>query len=321
MIDRILVNPDLLRGPLRHRVPLSRYTSWRVGGPADRFYEPADLDDLCVFLRLLPPEEPVLFIGLGSNLLVRDAGVRGTVIFLHGLLSELRVTGREDFLEWSARLQEDEAVVYAEAGVSSPKLARFVSGEGIEGAEFLAGIPGTVGGALAMNAGCYGRETWSAVLQVLTVDRSGRLHTRSREAYDIGYRHVRLITGDEEWFIAAWFHFRKNPDADAREAARAEIRRLLDRRAETQPLNLPNAGSVFRNPDGDYAARLIETCGLKGVRVGDAQVSEKHANFIVNLGKARAGDIETLIAQVQEVVKTQTGVELQREVRIVGEAA
>ncbi len=320
-MDHTVANQDLLRGALRHRVPLSRYTSWRVGGPADRFYTPADLDDLCVFLRLLPPEEPVLFIGLGSNLLVRDAGVRGTVVCLHGLLSELRVAERNDFPEWSARLPEDEAVVYAEAGVSSPKLARFVSGEGMEGAEFLAGIPGTVGGALAMNAGCHGRETWGAVLQVLTVDRSGHLHTRPHEAYDIGYRHVHLVMGAEEWFIAAWFHFRRNLDADAREVARAETRRLLDRRAETQPLNLPNAGSVFRNPDGDYAARLIEACGLKGVRVGDAQVSEKHANFIVNLGSARAADIEALMTQVQATVKTQAGIELQREVRIVGEIA
>ncbi len=320
-MSHALSHQDLLRGTVRHRVPLSRYTSWRVGGPADRFYEPADLDDLCVFLRLLPLEEPVLFIGLGSNLLVRDAGVRGTVVFLHGLLSELRVAERDDFPELSARLLADEAVVYAEAGVSSPKLARFVSAEGMEGAEFLAGIPGTVGGALAMNAGCHGRETWGAVLQVLTVDRSGHLHTHPHEDYDIGYRHVRMMTGAEEWFIAAWFHFRCNPDADARERARAETRRLLDRRAETQPLNLPNAGSVFRNPDGDYAARLIESCGLKGVRMGDAQVSEKHANFIVNLGKARAVDIESLINQVQVTVKTQTGIELQREVRIVGEAA
>ncbi len=320
MIDHTLANLDLLRGTLRHRVPLSRYTSWRVGGPADRFYEPADLDDLCAFLRLLPAEEPVLFIGLGSNLLVRDGGVRGTVVFLHGLLSELRVAGRDDFPELSARLQEDEAVVYAEAGVSSPKLARFVSAEGMEGAEFLAGIPGTVGGALAMNAGCHGRETWGAVLQVLTVDRSGHLHTRPHEAYDIGYRHVRPVVGNEEWFIAAWFHFRCNPDADAREIARAVTRRLLDRRAETQPLNLPNAGSVFRNPDGDFAARLIESCGLKGLRVGDAQVSEKHANFIVNLGKARAADIEALIVRVQGTVKALSGIELQREVRIVGEA-
>ena len=320
-MDHTVANQDLLRGTLRHRVALSRYTSWRVGGPADRFYTPADLDDLCVFLRLLSPEEPVLFIGLGSNLLVRDAGVRGTVICLHGLLSELRVVERGDSPEGSARLLEDEAVVYAEAGVSSPKLARFVSWEGMEGAEFLAGIPGTVGGALAMNAGCHGRETWGAVLQVLTVDRSGHLHRRPHEAFNIGYRHVQLVMGAEEWFIAAWFHFRRNPDADAREVARAETRRLLDRRAETQPLNFPNAGSVFRNPDGDYAARLIDVCGLKGVRIGDAQVSEKHANFIVNLGSARAADIEGLITQVQAVVKTQTGIELQREVRIVGEIA
>ncbi|TSA20893.1 MAG: UDP-N-acetylmuramate dehydrogenase [Betaproteobacteria bacterium] len=321
MTDPVLINLDLLRGHLRHRVALARYTSWRVGGPAERFYEPADLDDLCAFLRQLPHEEPVLFIGLGSNLLVKDGGVRGTVVYLHGLLADLRVVARDDFPEFAQLLRESDRVIYAEVGVSSPKLARFAANEGLAGAEFLAGIPGTIGGALAMNAGCHGFETWGAVLQVMTVDRGGHLHLRPHEAFDVGYRSVRFIAGEEEWFIAAWLRFAQGTVvADTRVDAKAEIKRMLDRRAATQPLTLPNAGSVFRNPDGDHAARLIESCGLKAMRIGDAQVSEKHANFIVNLGHARAADIEALIQQVQAAVKAQTGIYLVREVRIVGEA-
>jgi UDP-N-acetylmuramate dehydrogenase len=317
MTDPVLINLDLLRGQLRHRVALARYTSWRVGGPAERFYEPADLDDLCVFLRQLPSDEPVLFIGLGSNLLVRDGGVRGTVVYLHGLLAELRLAAREDFPDLVPLLRESDRVIYTEAGVSSPKLARFAANEGLAGAEFLAGIPGTIGGALAMNAGCHGFETWGAVLQVMTVDRGGHLHLRPHEAFDVGYRSVRFIAGEEEWFIAAWLRFSQGA---AVAEAKAEMKRMLDRRAATQPLTLPNAGSVFRNPDGDHAARLIESCGLKAMRIGDAQVSEKHANFIVNLGHARAADIEALIAEVQATVKAKTGIYLVREVRIVGEA-
>lgn len=314
-------NVDLLRGRLRQQVALARYTSWRIGGPAQQFYEPADLDDLCAFLRQLPADEPILFLGLGSNLLVRDGGVSGTVIHLHGLLSELRRADREDFPELAVRLTDGMVLVYAEAGVGSPKLARFAANEGLGGAEFLAGIPGTVGGALAMNAGCHGRETWGTVVQVLTVDRQGHLHTRYPESFEVGYRHVRNMANADEWFIAAWFVFKPFQGGQAAQAeAKAEMKRLLDRRAATQPLSLPNAGSVFRNPEGNHAARLIESCGLKGFRLGDAQVSEKHANFIVNLGQARAADIERLIQHVYQVVREQTGVALEREVRIVGEA-
>ena len=290
------------------------HTSWRVGGPAERFYIPADIADLSHFLQGLPPGEPVHFVGLGSNLLVRDGGLRGTVIHVHGALKQLRFEER--------RLQGRQAgeesrfgVVYAEAGVASPKVARFAANNNLTGAEFLAGIPGTVGGALAMNAGCYGHETWSYVSQVLTVDQQGNTHKRCPRDFQVDYRHVAPTRQRREWFVAAWFLF---PKGDG-EAGRAEIKRLLERRVASQPLELPNAGSVFRNPPGDYAARLIESCGMKGVRVGDAQVSEKHANFIVNLGRATATDIETLIETVQEKVKLKHGVELIREVRILGE--
>ncbi len=296
-----------LRGMLLENEPMSRHVSWKAGGRADRFYTPADMEDLCAFLAGLPADESILIIGLGSNLLLRDGGFRGTVIHLHGCLNQLRLEGR----------QQNGAIgiLYAEAGVASPKVARFSANHGLIGAEFLAGIPGTVGGALAMNAGCYGRETWEIVAQVQTVDRQGRLQKRTPGDFRVSYRHTEPKLPREEWFVAAWLIL---PKGDGEES-RAEIKRLLARRVASQPLNLPNAGSVFRNPPGDHAARLIESCGLKGRRSGGAQVSEKHANFIVNTGGASAADIEDLIEVVERTVREGTGVALHREVRIIGE--
>lgn len=304
-----------LRGKLAFKVAMDRLVSWRAGGVADRLYQPADLQDLIVFLKTLESNEPLCFMGLGSNLLVRDGGFRGTVILLHKALRALRLESRRQGTPWESRQPTSAAVIYAEAGVASPKVARFAANHDLVGAEFLAGIPGTIGGALAMNAGCYGRETWEVVAQVLTIDRQGELYTRLPRDFGIGYRHVAPNPPREEWFVAAWLMLSKGDGA----ASRAEIKRLLARRVATQPLNLPNAGSVFRNPPGDYAARLIEQCGLKGLRIGAAQVSEKHANFIVNLGGASAADIERLIERVEATVAARTGVQLQREVRIIGE--
>lgn len=286
------------QGKLLLNEPMRRYTSWRAGGPAEKLYMPAGLADLQAFLRGLPHGEEVHFVGLGSNLLVRDGGIRGSVVLMHDALTELKFEG---------------ATVYAEAGVTCAKLARFAARQHLHGAEFLAGVPGTVGGALAMNAGCHGGETWDIVSRALTVDRHGELHQRSQVDVEVGYRHVSLP--GEEWFVAAWFRLQAGEASVAEE----KIKALLARRLATQPLNLPNAGSVFRNPDGDHAARLIEACGLKGYRIGDAQVSEKHANFIVNLGEARAADIEALIAHVHDTVLQMHNVELQREVKIIGE--
>jgi UDP-N-acetylmuramate dehydrogenase len=205
--------------------------------------------------------------------------------------------------------------VYAEAGVAAPKLARFAAKHNLVGAEFWAGIPGTVGGAIAMNAGCYGSETWDKLVQVRTLDRKGQLNERLPEEYVTGYRHVALKHPHQEWFVGGWFRLERGDGAASRETIKA----LLQKRIESQPLNLPNAGSVFRNPPGDHAARLIEACGLKGFRIGDAQVSEKHANFIVNLGHATATDIERLIEHVEDTVEARTNVRLIREVRIIGE--
>jgi len=308
MTDVLRIARHGLRGEFRHDEPMSRHTSWRAGGKADRAYVPADLDDLCVFLATIPDDEPVHVVGLGSNLLVRDGGVRGTVVFTHGALKRIEV--------------EDDGYIYAEAGVASPKVSRFAATHDFEGAEFLAGIPGTVGGALAMNAGCYGSETWDRVASVLSVNRKGERTERSPGEYNLGYRHCeRIVAADaprtEEWFIAARLRFAKGDGA----ASRARIKDFLWRRIASQPLNLPNAGSVFRNPPGDYAARLIEACELKGYHIGDAMVSPRHANFIVNIGKARASDIEKLIHEVRQTVLRERGVLLEDEVRVIGEPA
>lgn len=299
-----------LRGQWAEHVSMAKHVSWRAGGVARRAYVPADMDDLSAMLASLPADEPVLFVGLGSNLLVRDGGYNGTIVFLHAALNELRVESAEE--------TTSSPLIYAAAGVASPKVARFAANLGCDAA-FLAGVPGTIGGALAMNAGCYGAETWSFVEKVCTIDRAGVRHIRLPQEFDIGYRHVAAMKTDaaEEVFAGAWFRF----PVLAKLVARDSIKALLEKRVASQPLRWPNAGSVFRNPPGDFAARLIETTGLKGCRIGGAEVSQLHANFIVNqAGVATASDIEQLITTVQARVAAATGVQLIREVRIVGDA-
>lgn len=299
----------VLRGEVRVNESMKKHTSWRAGGEAERVYIPADLADLAQFMRTLLQGEPVHMVGLGSNLLVRDGGVRGTVVLLHARLDELRLEQQT----------ADGGLIYAGAGVACAKVARYAAVHGLAGAEFLAGIPGTVGGALAMNAGCYGSETWEIVERIQTLNRAGQLRVRLPSDYTVGYRHVALQPepgnlSAEEWFVGGWFRLKNGDDV----VSRKKIKELLARRIDSQPLNLPNAGSVFRNPQGDHAARLIESCGLKGFGIGGAMVSSKHANFIVNTGNATAADIEAVIAAVRSTVKEQTGIELVQEVRIIG---
>ncbi len=341
--DRVLAG---LRGKLSLNEPMSRHTSWRTGGVAEKFYQPADLDDLHRFLSILPADEPLVVVGLGSNLLVRDGGIRGTVLLMHGALRELRL--------------EQDGLVYAQAGVPGAKLARFAALHDMSDAEFFAGIPGTLGGMLAMNAGCYGGETWRNIERVQVMTHSGEIRICKPEEYEIGYRSVSRLesktagerseerraeesgassertfpTGkdeeaghssairssprslpNQELFVGAWFRFASGDG----EIARRKIKDLLSRRIASQPLNLPNAGSVFRNPPNDHAARLIEQCGLKGEKIGGASVSKKHANFIVNEDGATAKDIEDLISMVRKTVEKQTGVLLHAEVKIIGE--
>ena len=281
--------------------PLARYTSWRVGGLADHVFIAENLSELQTFLKSLDHAEPICFIGLGSNLLVRDGGVRGTVVVMHQALNDLHM---------------DADLIYAEAGVTCGKLARFSAAQSKKGAEFMAGIPGTVGGALAMNAGCYGSETWNIVHQVLTIDRNGLTHVRQVSEFRTSYRHVKMPATDE-WFLGAWFKLEKGDT----EVSLKKIKDLLATRLASQPLNLPSAGSTFRNPHNDFAARLIEASGLKGYQIGGAQVSPKHANFIVNVGECSALDIELLIKHIKSVVLEKQNVALQQEIKVIGEYA
>ncbi len=304
------LTPPAHRGEIRHDEPMSRHVSWRAGGRARTFFQPADLDDLRAFLPTVARAEPILFVGLGSNLLVRGdeqrGGFAGTVILTTPRLGGIALDAG------------DRHMVVAGAGCASPHVAKFAAKNHLAAAEWLAGVPGTIGGALAMNAGCYGTETWEQVVDCRTVDRSGALHTRIPADFDIGYRHVATQpVHREEFFVSARFRF----VAGEATVAQARIKELLAKRMASQPLDKPNAGSTFRNPPADHAARLIESCGLKGFTIGGAQVSPKHANFIINTGTASAADIEALIEHMRETVLQQTGVDLVQEVRIVGEAA
>jgi UDP-N-acetylmuramate dehydrogenase len=297
--QRLDLSPEL-SARILHDVPMSEHTSWHVGGPADLFFTPRDVMDLAWFLRQLPARVPLLWIGLGSNLLVRDGGFRGAVVSTHGALGMLERLS-------ATRIQ-------AEAGVPCARIARQCVKWGLGPAEFFAGIPGTLGGALAMNAGAWGSETWPHVIGVSVIDRGGARRTRTPEDYRIGYRSVRGPDG--EWFVGATLEFARRPGVSTE-----AIRNLLDKRRESQPIGEWSCGSVFINPPGEHAAQLIESAGLKGSRIGDASVSEKHANFIINHGAARAADIEALILLVQETVAHVHGVVLSTEVRIVGEPA
>ena len=281
-------------------VPLSKHTSWHVGGPADLLFTPRNVMDLASFMRQLPPEMPVLWIGLGSNLLVRDGGVRGAVVLTHGALGDLE--------------RSSATRIRAGAGLPCARLARQCVKWGLGPADFFAGIPGTLGGALAMNAGAWGGETWHHVVELEVIDRRGARHTRQPTEYQVGYR--RVAGPQDEWFVGARLEFERKPGLNDE-----PMRELLEKRKQTQPIGEWSCGSVFTNPPGDHAARLIEACGLKGFRIGDASVSQKHANFIINHGAARAADIEALIRHVQSTVAAANHIELATEVRIVGEAA
>ncbi len=285
---------------IKRNEPMSRHTSWHVGGPADVFFNPRDRADLAAFLKSLPEEIPVHWVGLGSNLLVRDGGVRGVVISTIGTLD------RFDRL--------NQMTVFVEAGVACARIARQCVKWGLGPCEFFAGIPGTLGGALAMNAGAFGGETWHHVVEVQTMDRRGREHVRDASVYTVGYREV-MGPAQAEWFVAAKLRFEHKPGINE-----ARVRELLERRKATQPIGEWSCGSVFTNPPGDHAARLIESAGLKGHRIGAASVSQKHANFIINHGDATAADVEELIGFVQQMVEQRHGIRLRTEVRVLGAA-
>ncbi|MEM7280505.1 MAG: UDP-N-acetylmuramate dehydrogenase [Pseudomonadota bacterium] len=284
-------------GVLRSQEPLNKHTSWRVGGEAEWYFKPTNLEELREFLSELARDIPVTWLGLGSNVLIRDGGIKGVVVATHGALDEL------DLL--------DDTTVYAQAGVPCAKIARQCAKWGLADAHFFAGIPGTLGGALAMNAGAFGGETWKHVKKARLLSRTGELSEHEASEFQVSYRHVELPV--PSWFVGAWLKF------DQKTVDKGQIRSLLLKRKRSQPIGLPSCGSVFRNPPGDFAARLIQAADLKGFRIGGAQVSEKHANFIINEDNATAADIEALIDHVQTVVDERFNVRLQREVRIIGE--
>ncbi len=287
-------------GTLLFKERLADYTTWRVGGLAKALYKPVSIADLSLFLKRLESNEPLIWLGLGSNSLIKDSGFSGTVVLTQGCLNGLDLVG--------------DNLIRVEAGVSCAKMARFCARNNLIGGEFWAGIPGTMGGALRMNAGCFNGETWHSVVDVETMTRSGEIRRRKPTEFNVSYRHVSGL--NDEWFVAATC--RLTPGE--KEQSLQLIKELLAHRAATQPTSEYNCGSVFRNPPQNYAAKLIESCGLKGKRFGGAVVSEKHANFIINHeGTASANDIESLIQFVQKTVYEQTAIELIREVHIIGD--
>jgi UDP-N-acetylmuramate dehydrogenase len=299
----LVLNQQHLKGELLFNESLADYNTWRVGGQAKALYKPQGLDDLAVFLKECPLSERLLCLGLGSNSLIKDTGFSGVVVLMQGCLSSL------------AQIAPDK--VRVEAGVSCAKMARFCTRNQLTGGEFWAGVPGTMGGALRMNAGCFKKETWETVVEVETITRSGDIRHRKPEEFRIAYRHVSGLE-EGEWFVAATCRLIPGDQAHSAEL----IKELLAHRAATQPTNAYNCGSVFRNPPGQFAAKLIESCGLKGYRIGGAVVSEKHANFILNADRtASANDIEELIDFVQRTVFEKTGVQLIREVIVLGDDA
>lgn len=306
-----LKESGVIEGELHFDESLARYTSWKIGGRAESFYRPAGVKELQTVLGSLPRNVPVYWIGLGSNILIRDNGLDGLVINTRGVLNEMRI----DAVNQQHDVSGTRVSVYAQAGVSCAAFSRRVTAAGLTGAEFLSGIPGTIGGALAMNAGAFGDETWHSVSQVEMINRQGNITRCPADSFEVGYRKV--VRASDEWFLGATFVYLS--DAEKVALNKQKIRELLDKRAETQPIGLANAGSVFKNPPGEHAARLIESCGLKGVAMNDAQVSEKHANFIINRGNARAADVEKLIALIQEKVLQTYAIHLQTEVKIIGD--
>jgi UDP-N-acetylmuramate dehydrogenase len=282
--------------------PLAPLTSWHIGGQAERYYCPNSQDALSHYLHLLPENTPLTWLGLGSNVLILDGGIKGAVI------------GTTDLQELYA---QPDGTIVAQAGVACAKLARFCCKLGLPDAAFFAGIPGTVGGALSMNAGAFSGQTWEWVQQVIVMDRRGQIAYRSPKDFTIGYRSVKGLAEEQkdEAFVGAIFKFLHQPGVDGMQ----KIKELLRKRKQSQPIGTFNCGSVYRNPDGDFAARLIEECGLKGHTVGAAMVSPKHANFIINSGQALANDVETLMSTIESAVHSRFGIELKAEVRILGQ--
>lgn len=284
-------------GEVRLNEPIAPYTSMKIGGPADAMVFPKSVSDLVdLMARLTRYALPYFVLGGGSNLLVRDGGIGGVVIHPK-LLNRIGT--------------ESATALTAEAGVSYPKLSLFAAEKGLSGLEFAVGIPGTVGGAVVMNAGIPGEETASVLSGITLVDEAGKVQRLRKEQVAFGYRSAALPKGV---VVSASFSLSPAPAAEIDE----KIKRLLQRRRETQPLSFPNVGSVFKNPAGDFAGRLVEAAGLKGRRSGAAQISERHGNFIINRGEATAKEVLALIGEIRQKVQAEFGILLEPEVKVVG---
>ena len=285
-----------LRGAVSFQAPLRDYTSFKIGGPADVLVEPADIEDVCLVVQQARARRIPFFVLGGTNLLIRDGGIRGIVISL------VRLRGIKE---------EPEFVLYAEGGVGMPTVIGYAVHRSLAGLEWAAGIPGTVAGCVVMNAGTKLGEMKNSVKAVRMVNMKGLVVDVSAAQIGFEYRRALLPRGI---VVGVWVQLQQG----IRSGIERVVKDYLHYRRDTQPLALPSAGCVFKNPPSDSAGRLIEEAGLKGTRVGDAEVSMKHANFIVNRGQARAADVMALIGKVRSAIRRRTGLRLDLELKIVG---
>ena len=286
--------------PLRMGEPMTRRTTFRIGGPAELFACPKTQEELCLLLDACKRDGlPWFILGRGSNLLVGDGGIPGLTIAMEGL-SQIRV---------------EENRIFAQAGASLSAVCLAAREAGLTGLEFAYGIPGQVGGGVYMNAGAYGGELKDVLVSADFLDEEVKPRTLPAEELELGYRRS-AFTGKKRVILSALFRLEKDPEGPAAVAARME--EILGRRREKQPLERPSAGSTFKRPEGAYAAALIDQCGLKGLQIGGARVSEKHAGFVINAGEATCADVLALIREVQRVVREKTGFVLEPEVEVTG---
>jgi len=286
-----------IRGKFRENVSLKDYNTWKIGGFAQYLYEPYDLEDLKSFLNITKKEK-ITFIGNGSNVLIRDKGVEGYVVCLKDSLNKYYKNNKKQYT--------------FEAGLSCMKIAQITAKNNLTGLEFLCGIPGSLGGALRMNAGCNNGSIWENVLNVTIINKEGALIKKYKKDFDISYRNVNLENGN--FFISAKFDLVENGLNNSEDI----IKKFLKDRRANQPTGLPSCGSVFKNPKDNYAASLIESLGLKSHRIGGAYISEKHANFIITEKNSKSDDVEDLISHIQKKVFEKMNILLETEVKFIG---
>ena len=286
-----------IKGNFRESMSLKEFNTWKVGGKAEYFYEPDNLEELKLFLTL-SKDTKITFLGNGSNVLIRDGGISGCVICLKNSLNNYKFSKDNEFI--------------FEAGLSCMKIAQITAKDNYGGLEFLCGIPGSLGGALAMNAGCYGGNIWEKVSKVNLINKNGELLEKNKNDFIIGYRSVEL--DNNNFFVNATFSLQKNKLANSLDIIKGYLK---DRRSK-QPTSQPSCGSVFKNPDNFHAANLIDSLGLKGYKIGGAYISEKHANFIISEKSAMSSDIENLIDYVQKKVYEEKKIFLETEVKFIG---